>query len=144
MLPLERDSLREAAPTYSAISVDDDGSTKIDNSDGTLENAGYGYFLLFCSSFIFCTMFLFMRWATAYNSVDISSVVILRGLTQISLATATSFAFLDTRKVFYVPEDTMPLLAARAAFASFSMTLSSISVSLIPLSLETTLFFTST
>lgn len=89
-------------------------------------------------------MFLFMRWATAYNGVAVSSVVFVRGLTQLSLGTVTSFAFLDTRRVFLVPKDVLPLLVARGAFGAFSITLSYLSVSLIPLSLETTLFFTST
>lgn len=144
MPPSDRDSLIAAAPSYSAISVDDDGSPKIDDNATTLENAAYGYFLIFCSSLCMCTMFLFMRWATAYNGVAVSSVVFVRGLTQLSLGTVTSFAFLDTRRVFLVPKDVLPLLVARGAFGAFSITLSYLSVSLIPLSLETTLFFTST
>lgn len=135
-----RNNYSAITETTLEIDVDANHST----ADSHRQNEAYGYVLVFFSAVLFCIMFLGMRAATAYNGVSVSAVVFLRGLTQILLATSTSWTLLDARKIFFVPKDLLPLLAARGVFGALSLTLSYISISLVPLSLESTLFFTST
>ena len=101
-----------------------------------------GYVLVFLSAVLFCSMFLLMRSATAYHGVSVSAVVFLRGVLQIVLAFAIAPLFSERLGVFSVPRHLLPLLFARGVFGATSLLLSYYSISLVPLGIESTLFFT--
>lgn len=82
-----------------------------------------GYIVLLLAAVFFCLMALLTRYAGAYTTFSVPSMVFIRGLTQGGLSLISAWLFLDFREVFSVPRKYIPHVAARGICGAVSLSL---------------------
>ena len=104
-----------------------------------------GYLYVVASSLGFSGAALFVRLATSLHGFPVSATVFLRGIVQTTLALLAISMLCRVRDVFHgLTRRQWLLLVLRGCFGGSAMVFGYLSVSLLPLGVQTSLKFTST
>lgn len=101
----------------------------------------FGYLLMFCSAFCYGTMQLVIRLATGYNAFAPASVSVLLGVATASFALGSILTSSEARARIARTERTdLPLVALRGFLGGTGMFLIIVSLGMIPLGTQTSLY----